>query len=121
MLKEIEVSNFDNTVRCKYTGSAQPYVIAFVYSRCGEKCVVKGMAGPVKEYIEKKYPLALINMSYWQGGKSWNSWSGSYRQFSVMYDKGKGKYRVNRYDKDGTFTFYLKRMPHKWIPEFDLQ
>jgi hypothetical protein len=111
--------------------NSKPYAIYFVYSKCGRKCVVKGMSEEVREFCQKNFPEALLRYTFWKDGRSRGGWTFTkpkiYAQeisrilSSDENEKCKKRrgIRVIKYYDNRFEEFYFRRMPKKWIPEFD--
>jgi len=102
--------------------------MCFVYSKIGN-FILEGYRGEVDAYLKKHYTHYFYYVSMWHNGKSrghWNFWKNNVTIFSP--DKRnrncKWKYRIvksdhNDYNKENRIEILLKRLPKKWIPEFD--
>jgi hypothetical protein len=113
------------------------YVLCFVYSKHNGNFVLKGYHREVKAYLKKNYTHYFCNMSM--------QWMGSHRDFWKFWKDSVGvhepsKYRKGRSKEDMQFVvrpyiswhcsdeekdeadakaLRFKRMPKRWIPEFD--
>jgi len=112
------------------------YVLCFVYSKYNGNFVLKGYYKEVKEYLEKNYTHYFYYMSFWCRGFSrghWNFWKENIGIFEpdITGRRREKKYIVRPYggswtndapDKDEIKkkTFKFKRLPKRWIPEFDV-
>lgn len=111
MYTTIEVESFQRR-------SGDPYTIAFVYPKHDEPCVIKGMYTKVTEHIDKLSP-ALVNLTFWRYGQHRNLWH-FFGHIGYVSKQTTGKYRIRIYKDDTPVkTLMLKRMPHRWIPDFD--
>ena len=110
------------------------YCLCFVYSKYKGNFVLKGYYREVKEYLKKNYTHYFYNMSLWNKGFSrdiWGFWKKDIGIFEAsIRERKKGKKTQVRpysssYEKRYTDeeikekTFYFKRLPKRWIPEFD--
>jgi len=110
------------------------YCLCFVYSKYNGNFVLKGYYREVSEYLKKNYTHYFYNMSFWYKGFSrnvWNFWKKDIGIFDVsIRERKKGKKTQVRpyscsYENKFTEeeikskTFYFKRLPKRWIPEFD--
>ena len=112
------------------------YCLCFVYSKYNGNFVLKGYLREVKEYLKKNYTHYFYNLSIWHQGFSrdiWYFWKNDIGIFDVtIKERKKGKKtQVRPYSSYGddlnkmseeelkTKTFYFKRLPKRWIPEFD--
>jgi len=110
------------------------YCLCFVYSKYKGNFVLKGYYREVKEYLKKNYTHYFYNMSLWHKGFSrdiWGFWKKDIGIFEAgIHGRKKGKktqvrpYSCSYEDrlsdeeiKEKTFNF--KRLPKRWIPEFD--
>jgi hypothetical protein len=121
-MKEIILSEFKPTDK-------QPFAIFFVYPKDGEPIVVKGMCDEVKNFVNSSFPNAIYRYTFWNDGVSRGSWSFAKSSESSRYictatDKlgnYKRGYDIRIYkDRKLVKTLYLRRIPHKWIPEYDV-
>lgn len=109
------------------------YCLCFVYSKYNGNFVLKGYLREVNEYLKKNYTHYFYNLSIWHQGFSrdiWHFWKKDIGIFKASFkERRKGKkttikpyYSSNpkmteiEYAKK-TFTF--RRLPKRWIPEFD--
>lgn len=115
-MREIIVSEF-KTTRDNW-GNAMPYAIAFVYPRDDKPVVLKGMLPQVEAYIDTHFPISFYNISMWKDGKTRGSWRFA-NKYGYIFRR-KNKWEVVLRDAEIKIKrFYFKRMPHRWIPEFD--
>ena len=122
------------------------YVLAFVYSKCKGNLVVKGYMREVEQYIEKNIKTHyFVNYSLWYLGSHrdiWKFWKDGIgiheptrstrrgkpkkedRKFVVRpyvdwnYDLSEEE-REEKYREADEQALKFKRMPKRWIPEFD--
>lgn len=110
------------------------YCLCFVYSKYNGNFVLKGYYREVKNYLQKNYTHYFYNMSLWHKGFSrdiWGFWKKDIGIFDVSIRERKrgNKTQVRPYScsYENKFTeeeikdktFYFKRLPKRWIPEFD--
>lgn len=112
------------------------YCLCFVYSKYNGNFVLKGYLREVKEYLKKNYTHYFYNLSIWHQGFSrdiWYFWKKDIGIFDVtIKERKKGKKtQIRPYSSYGddlnkmseeelkAKTFYFKRLPKRWIPEFD--
>lgn len=107
------------------------YTLTFVYSKHNGNFVLRGYIGEVQEYLKKNYTHYFCNMVLFGGYRYrniWKFWKDSVGIFEPViksrYEKRNRKYRVSQYSDLGgsseTKTSYeFKRLPKRWIPEFD--
>lgn len=111
------------------------YCLCFVYSKYNSNFVLKGYYREVKEYLKKNYTHYFYNMSLWHKGFSrdiWGFWKKDIGIFDVsIRERKKGKkIQVRPYscsyenrpteEEIRSKTFYFKRLPKCWIPEFNI-
>lgn len=120
------------------------YVLCFVYTKHKGNFVLKGYHREVKAYLKKNYTHYFCNMSMqWMGGTRdfWKFWKESIgihepRNYTRGVDREDLKFTVRPYvswdcsdcsDADraeaeaeaDAKAMKFKRMPKRWIPEFD--
>jgi hypothetical protein len=112
------------------------YTLCFVYSKHNGNFILRGYRGEVMEYLKKNYTHYFYYVSMWSNGRSrghWEFWKehigifGPYRNSRTFKGKSKWKFEVRPYSsykhvEDGykdVESLWFKRMPHRWIPEFD--
>jgi len=97
--------------------AGEPFAMYFVYPRLDCNFVVTGDALSVRLFVEKyiKTHDCFYYYSFWQNGVSRGGWAGSI--FIQRTDGGSG------WDVHGWLTgnqaIHFRRVPNKWIPEFD--
>jgi len=106
-------------------------VLAFVYSRYAGNFVLKGYYKEVQDYLKKNYTHYFVNYSLWWKGKHrdiWGFWKKDVDIFNVsVRERKKGKkievrpYSGSEPDEETlkAKTFKFKRLPKRWIPEFN--
>ena len=111
--------------------SGGAYCLCFVYSKYKGNFVLKGYMREVEEYLKKNYTHYFCNFSLWNGGLNrdiWHFWKKDIAIFDVsIKERKKGKktevrpYMDSEPDKDilEAKTFKFRRLPKRWIPEFD--
>jgi len=102
--------------------------MCFVYSKNQGNFILEGYRGEVDAYLKKNYSHYFYYVSMWHNGESrghWKFWKNDVTIFQP--DKRnrdcKWKYRVvksnfNDYSNN-RIEIQLKRLPKRWIPEFD--
>lgn len=119
MMQTIELSKFHKT---KTFGMSDPYVIYFVYPKDGQPVMVKGMYREVDEFVKEKYPMAIYRWTMWKDGKSRGHWGFTCPNRYAIETVVNGHRRIKitiYHDNRGRVEFTLRRMPKRWIPEFD--
>lgn len=111
------------------------YVLCFVYSKYKGNFVLRGYSKEVDEYLKKNYTHYFYYKSYWYHGFSrghWDFWKDSICIFEPDRKRRKEKkFMVRPYNHDFTGTGFskeeldaktlkFKRLPKRWIPEFDI-
>jgi len=112
-----------------------PFCMAFVYSPKGN-ILVKGNSEAVHNRVERDYPRAVVNYTFVQC-KSFRSFWRFYSPVSIFLDTPNkpfgGRGGCTNYARKSKFSFYyysksgkgtttlleLRRIPKKWIPEYD--
>lgn len=113
------------------------YTLCFVYSKYRGNFVLKGYHREVKAYLEKNYTHYFCNCSMqWMGGHRdfWSFWKKSIgfhepSRYKKGVSKEDMKFVIRRYvdwdcedeerEKADAEALRFKRMPKRWIPEFD--
>ena len=118
----------------KSTWGEGGYCLCFVYSKYNGNFVLKGYLREVKAYLKKNYTHYFYNLSIWHQGFSrdiWYFWKKDIGVFDAsIRERKKGKKTqvrpyYNSYEKElseeelQAKTFSFKRLPKRWIPEFD--
>lgn len=114
----------------------EPYTLAFMYNRSGKSLLLKGYLSEVNEYIRSMKFTALVNLRFYIQGRSRGYWQLYHKGISVgevlikeprldhayrdsdSETKWIRKWKVYNY-KLGRELFF-KRLPKRWIPEFDM-
>jgi hypothetical protein len=148
-MKELKIEKRDAFSNKKYpvievpasgesTWSGGAYVLCFVYSKYNGNFVLKGYHKEVREYLKKNYTHYFYNMSFWHHGNNrdfWGFWKDNvgihypYNKYSIFKGKNRWKYNVRPYTicckseeekrEAEKKQLWFKRMPKRWIPEFD--
>ena len=108
--------------------------MCFVYSKNHGNFILEGYRGEVDAYLKKNYTHYFCYFSMWRNGRSRGYWK-FWRDIIVkIYEPSKiskaWKYKVIKYrpsdgygysisTKKETKKLEFKRMPKRWIPEFD--
>ena len=103
--------------------------LAFVYSRNTGNFVLQGYFKEVEEYLKKNYTHYFVNFTLWWHGEHrdiWHFWKDSIGIFTPTKKKRNWKYEIRPYstymtDKKelANQTLKFKRLPKRWIPEFN--
>lgn len=106
-------------------------VLFFVYSKYNGNFILRGHIREVKEYLEKNYTHYFHYNSMWHDGRSrgywcfWKKHIGIFeinRSFFRQTKKNNKNYEVRSYssvENHRELVLEFKRMPNRWIPEFD--
>lgn len=110
--------------------------LCFVYSKNQGNFVLEGFRDEVEQYLKKNYTHYFCYMSMWHLGRSRGSWWFWKNSVGIFSPNKSGKHKdwkytvrpytsfyepVNEEYKDiEKKTFLFKRMPKRWIPEFDV-
>ena len=118
------------------------YTLCFVYSKYKGNFVLRGYSAEVEEYLKENYTHYFYNLSLWYHGNNrdiWYFWKPDvgvhqpHRYSKIFKGKERWKFQVrpyinshswdDDYDKknkeENEKSLYFKRMPKRWIPEFD--
>jgi len=115
--------------------------LAFVYSKNNGNFILRGYYTEVREYLAKNYTHYFVNYTLWAHGEHrdiWDFWKDSVGIFTPTKKKRNWKYQVRRYSnsylndydmsakeivdmkvENEKKTLKFKRLPKRWIPEFD--
>ena len=115
------------------------YTLCFVYSKYKGNFVLRGYSKEVEEYLKKNYTHYFYNLSLWYQGINRNIWGfwkkdigifNPHRHSKHFTGKNRWKFQVRPYfypyendvereEKIENESLWFKRIPHRWIPEFD--
>ena len=125
--KEYPVIKVLSTGNPVWYGGARTF--AFVYSRYAGNFILEGFHKEVEAYLKKNYTHYFVNYSLWWHGEHrdiWDFWKDNIGIFSPNKKKRDWKIQVrpySTYQTDKTElakqTFKFKRLPKRWIPEFN--
>jgi len=112
------------------------YCLCFVYSKYNGNFVLSGYIREVEEYLKKNYTHYFYNKSLWYHGFNrdiWGFWKKDIGIFEPSRRKKKGsreKFEVRPYsswfeedvdtEEKNKMALKFKRIPKRWIPEFDI-
>lgn len=128
----MKLEEIDLGYKRNFEVTSLPYSIAFVYSKCGRNCIVKGDHTLVKEYIKNNFSYALVNFTMWKDGRSRNIWKFVFDEKRYCYYlssrgmTGKRKHvlkifeKVDRLKSVNLKTLTFRRMPKRWIHDFNV-
>jgi len=133
MKKDLNVIHIEPSGKKSWSGGA--YTIAFVYSKHKGNFIVKGYYDEVKSYIKKTYTHYFVNYTLWSTNflkqkefrSIWYFWNEKYhiskpdrrRTKSTSYYKNNPCYKWVISCWDGDFKKEFRRLPKRWINEFD--
>lgn len=130
MEKELKVINIPASGQKDWYGGA--YCIAFVYSKYKGNFIVKGYRKEVKDYIESNYTHYFVNYTLWHHKTFRSIWSFCNEDFYIIQPDRKRtkptkhnrniphyKWRVTNLSKDNTISLEFRRLPKRWVSEFD--
>ena len=137
-----DMSIFKKTPDCKfpeivlpnkgYEGH-NPYTFAFVYGEKGN-VLVKGYLQEVQEYLKNLNQKYFVKFTFYHQGEHRGYWK-FYKKEVGIFEPSHGKrtkYSLKKYEIRYSYSFdnkekydkspiiKLKRMPHKWITEFNV-
>lgn len=108
------------------------FTLAFVYSKYNGNFILRGYVKEVQEYLKKNYTHYFYNLTMFGGLRSrniWYFWKENIGIFEPSSRRHKTKesrrYNVRKYhcsydkDTETTISFSFKRLPKRWISEFD--
>ena len=105
--------------------------MCFVYSKHCGNFILEGYRGEVEEYLKSHYTKYFCYISMWSHGRSRGHWKFWKDRGVTIFEPSKHrkdwKYKIVSYeprysyrqDEKKRFEMRLKRMPNRWIPEFD--
>lgn len=99
------------------------FVIVFVYPKIGDPYIVTGLYTEVSKFVHETSKIALLNVSFWKLGKCRASlWKFIGKcNFIRKIPYTNKRFELTMFDsKTTSIKKTFRRMPHKWIPEFDL-
>ena len=118
--------------RCWIKGA---YSLLFVYSKYKGNFILRGYLSEVEKYLKENYTHYIYYRSMWYQGQSRGSWkfwkdhigifepSKIFKSWKFQIRKyGTWRYGVNNNTEEKRLekkSLYFKRMPHRWMPEFD--
>lgn len=105
--------------------------MCFVYSKHHGNFILEGYRGEVEKYLEKNYTKYFCYFSMWSHGRSRGSWRfWKHRDVSILTpSKHRKDWKFKIISREPRYSYrqdykvkaelYFKRMPNRWIPEFD--
>jgi hypothetical protein len=113
------------------------YTLAFVYSKHNGNFILRGYRGEVEKFLKENYTNYFVYISMWSHGQSrgtWHFWKENVGIFEPSKRRKDWKYVVRPYLGGGFLSRFerervekeaekkslrFKRLPKRWIPEFD--
>lgn len=104
------------------------FTLCFVYSKYNGNFIIHGYHKEVTEFLKENFTHYFCHYSFWSDGKSrgyWKFWKDNNVTILSPSPRSKYmrsyKYKIYKRDDDHQTIkeFKFKRMPHRWIPEFD--
>ena len=108
------------------------FTLCFVYSKYHGNFILRGYRGEVMDFLKENFTHYFCYISMWHRGKSrghWKFWKDKIVDIYEPNPRSKYmrsyKYQVVKHNRSNGNNFKqlkkfeFKRMPHKWIPEFD--
>jgi hypothetical protein len=111
-----------------YGGARAMY---FVYSKDHGNFILEGYHREVSEYLKKNYTHYFYRYTYWYNGKSrggWKFWKDTVGIIAPSKLRKEWKYEIRLWtggrhyvsvEESNKTKLSLKRLPKRWIPEFD--
>jgi len=134
--KNLKIIDIPSSGESNWAGGA--YSFFFVYSKYHGNFILRGYYKECEEYLKKNYTHYFVNRTLfsrdWRNRKItrniWGFWKEKVGIFETSRRKGcKSGFEVHEYrsswwnnhpEENGEYlTFKFKRMPHRWIPQFD--
>lgn len=105
------------------------YSFVFVYSKYNGNFILRGYIKEVEEYLKKHYTHYFCNKVLFGNGNHRNIWSfwkegvgilqPTYISKNYKYNRDKFKIHQYRQINSEPISYSFKRIPKRWIPEFD--
>lgn len=97
--------------------------MVFVYSKHNGNFILKGYLRETLKYLKENYQYYFYYISMWHKGKSrgyWKFWKNNVYIISPNKSRKEFKYKIGYFSKEKfSKQLRLKRIPKKWIPEFN--
>jgi len=105
-------------------------VMCFVYSKNDGNFILEGFSNEVEKYLKENYKHYFYYLSMWSHGQSrgyWRFWKDNdVSIFTPSKSRKDWKYLIVKYGKQSDYharqhevEISLKRLPKRWIPEFN--
>jgi hypothetical protein len=103
----------------------------FVYSKGHGNFILEGYSKEVEEYLKKNYTHYFYRYTYWCNGKSrggWKFWKEGVGIMEPSKVRKEWKYTIRKWtggrhsvtvEESNKTALKLKRLPKRWIPEFN--
>ena len=126
--KKYKVIEVPPTGKRKWYGGAR--TMMFVYSKYHGNFILKGYHKEVEEYLKNHYTHYFYYFSMWSNGGSrgyWSFWKDNVTIFEPAKHRKDWKYKITSSEPRRSYyetskakiTLHFKRLPKRWIPEFD--
>jgi hypothetical protein len=127
------------TIRFNNPRRNRPFAIFFVYAKKGNY-ILKGCSDEIRAYIKENLFESVYNYTFWKNGEHRGGWSSECLSIHRCTKEGKlAGFRADKSLKEKKWRIapriqcfshkklayteipckILKRIPHKWIPEYD--
>jgi hypothetical protein len=105
--------------------------MCFVYTKHCGNFILEGYRGEVENYLKEHYTKYFCYVSMWHHGQSRGHWKFWKDRGVIIFEPSKHrkdwKYKIISYEPRYSYRqdqkikaeIHLKRMPKRWIPEFD--
>jgi len=117
--KKYPIIDVPPTNKSGWIGGA--FCLYFVYSKYNGNFILRGYQNEVKKYLKKHYRCYFYYNSMWYRGMSrgyWRFWKDSVLISRPNKDFKEYKYCVEDFSSEKKLEF--KRLPKRWVKEFDL-
>ena len=102
------------------------YCLLFVYSKYKGNFIIKGYRREVEKFLKENYTHYFYYASMWNDGRVRGHWKFWKENEVTIFEPSKlyksWKYKVVKYEKftsTRVVELLLKRLPKRWIKEFD--
>jgi len=124
-LIKIDLTNPQDRTRIDGRGyglKTNPYSVFFVYAPQGNY-MVTGYRQIVQAYVRQHFPICVCRYTYWKKGNTRGKWNfeGAHCHIDMASSSARKNKHVFHGWVDGKRVEFLrlKRIPNKWIPEYD--
>jgi hypothetical protein len=100
--------------------SGGAFCYAFVYTKHRGNFVLRGFIREVEDYLKKYYTHYFVNYTLFHRNEHRNIWNFWKRGVLICGpNKRRRKYRITNFTENSSQDIYFKRLPNRWVPEFD--